>query len=190
MKATIDQLMSGRLIRPAVSADAGALAMLAREAYSGYIIRIGREPAPIGADYVAAIATGMVWVAVDEAAAVVGMIVLKDERDHILLENVAVLPHAQGRGIGSRLLRFAETIAAAYGLLEIRLYTNEAMTEYLGSTSVTGTSRRAAGWKMATIVSSLLKRSHHPRRTPSEAYGHGHLSTLPSRWLARANRMV
>jgi ribosomal protein S18 acetylase RimI-like enzyme len=123
--------MSGHLIRRAVSADAGALARLAREAYSGYIIRIGREPAPIRADYVAAIATGMVWVAVDEAA-VVGMIVLKDERDHILLENVAVLPHAQGRGIGSRLLGFAETIAAANGLQEIRLYTNEAMTENLG----------------------------------------------------------
>jgi ribosomal protein S18 acetylase RimI-like enzyme len=119
------------LIRPAVPADAVALATIAREAYSGYIGRIGREPAPMGADYVAAIATGMVWIAEDRAA-IVGMIVLEDAGDHLLLENVAVLPHAQGRGIGSRLLRTAETIAATHGLKQIRLYANEAMIENLG----------------------------------------------------------
>jgi ribosomal protein S18 acetylase RimI-like enzyme len=119
------------LIRPAVPADAGVLATLAREAYSTYTVRIGREPAPIGADYAAAIATGRVWVAEDRAA-VVGMIVLEDAGDHLLLENVAVLPRAQGRGVGSRLLRTAETIAAERGLRQIRLYTNEAMTENLG----------------------------------------------------------
>jgi ribosomal protein S18 acetylase RimI-like enzyme len=73
----------------------------------------------------------MVWVAEDRAAAV-GMIVLKDAGDHLLPENAAVLPRAQGRGVGSRLLRTAETIAADRGLPQIRLHTNEAMTENLG----------------------------------------------------------
>lgn len=55
------------LIRPAVPTDADILVALAREAYSVYISRIGREPAPMTADYVAAIATGSVWVAEDRA---------------------------------------------------------------------------------------------------------------------------
>ena len=46
-------------------------------------------------------------------------------------DNVAVLPAAQGRGIGARLLALAEEQARGLGLREIRLYTNEAMTENL-----------------------------------------------------------
>jgi ribosomal protein S18 acetylase RimI-like enzyme len=118
------------LVRPAVAADADILASIAREAFSVYIPRVGREPAPMSADYIAAIANDMVWVAEDRAG-VVGLIVLQDMGDHLLLENVAVLPRSQGRGVGSRLLRRAETIAAQRHLPEIRLYTNEAMTENL-----------------------------------------------------------
>jgi GNAT superfamily N-acetyltransferase len=42
-----------------------------------------------------------------------------------------MLPAAQGRGIGARLLDLAEDRARGLGLPEIRLYTNEAMTENL-----------------------------------------------------------
>jgi GNAT superfamily N-acetyltransferase len=44
---------------------------------------------------------------------------------------VAVLPAAQGRGIGARLLALAEDRARALHVPEIRLYTNAAMTENL-----------------------------------------------------------
>jgi GNAT superfamily N-acetyltransferase len=47
--------------------------------------------------------------------------------DRLLLENVAVLPAAQGRGIGARLMPQAEDLAFS----EIWLYTNEAMTQNL-----------------------------------------------------------
>ncbi len=50
---------------------------------------------------------------------------------HLLLENIAVLPAAQGQGIGSRLLALAENQARNLHLSEIQLYTNEAMTENL-----------------------------------------------------------
>ena len=43
--------------------------------------------------------------------------------------NVAVLPAAQNRGFGARLLGLAEDHARSLGLSEIRLYTNKAMTE-------------------------------------------------------------
>ncbi len=44
---------------------------------------------------------------------------------------MAVLPAAQHRGIGARLLALAEEHARTLDLGEIRLYTNEAMTENL-----------------------------------------------------------
>ena len=53
------------------------------------------------------------------------------EAGYLLLENVAVLPAAQGRGIGAQLLALAEDRARALGVPEIRLYTNAAMTENL-----------------------------------------------------------
>ena len=40
----------------------------------------------------------------------------------LLLENVGVLPAAQGRGIGARLLALAEEYARGLGLGEIGLY--------------------------------------------------------------------
>jgi GNAT superfamily N-acetyltransferase len=50
---------------------------------------------------------------------------------HLLVENVAVAPAAQGHGVGSALLNHAETTAALLGLPEVHLYTNEVMTENL-----------------------------------------------------------
>ena len=47
------------------------------------------------------------------------------------VENVAVDPLAQHQGIGRRLLEHADREAAALGLDEVRLYTNEAMSENL-----------------------------------------------------------
>ncbi len=44
---------------------------------------------------------------------------------------MAVLPAAQGRGIGARLLALAEDHARGPGLSEIRLYTNESHDENL-----------------------------------------------------------
>jgi ribosomal protein S18 acetylase RimI-like enzyme len=114
-------------VRPASASDVAALRAVAEAAYRGYVPRIGRPPAPMTADYAAAVASGTVWVAARDDA-VVGLLVLLPRPDHLLLENVAVLPGEQGRGTGSQLLAFAEEQARQRGLPEIRLYTNEAMT--------------------------------------------------------------
>lgn len=78
----------------------------------------------------ALIAAGGVWVA-EAQGEPVGMLVLRTRPDHLLLENVAVSPAAQGTGIGRRLLDFADEQAGECGRDEIRLHTNEAMTENL-----------------------------------------------------------
>jgi len=107
------------------------LAQIAVAAYEQYVPLIGREPAPMTADYAAAVRGGQAWVASGPDGGVQGFIVLIPQPGYLLLENVAVVPAAQGRGAGARLLAFAEERALALGLAEIRLYTNEAMTANL-----------------------------------------------------------
>ena len=116
------------LIRRATAADAEAGAQLVREAYQHYVPRIGRPPVPMTLDYVRIVAAGNTWLA-ERGGHLVGVLVLEHFNDHVLVENLAVLPDAQGTGIGSRLLRHAEDQAQARGVHEVRLYTHELMTE-------------------------------------------------------------
>jgi MFS family permease len=117
-------------LRRAAAADVPALRAVAAAAYHDYVPRIGRDPGPMSADYAAAVREDETWVAIAEGE-IVGLLVLAARPGHLLLENVAVQPSAQGRGIGARLLALAEDEARRLGLSEIRLYTNEAMTENL-----------------------------------------------------------
>ncbi len=117
-------------VRPADEAEAETLRKIAVAAYQHYVPRIGGAPAPMTADYAAAVHRGQAWVAVEDGE-VAGFVILAAGPGYLLLENVAVLPAAQGRGIGARLLALAEEHARSLRLYEIRLYTNEAMTENL-----------------------------------------------------------
>jgi GNAT superfamily N-acetyltransferase len=116
------------VIRRAIAADVPALTALAVAAYRHYVPRIGREPAPMTADYAASL--GRTWVSEVEGT-VAGLLVLLPHPDHLLLDNIAVCPEHQGGGVGAALMRFAEDQAVGLGLPEVRLYTNEAMTENL-----------------------------------------------------------
>jgi ribosomal protein S18 acetylase RimI-like enzyme len=117
-------------IRQALPDDAAAVTACVRAAYAVYVERIGREPAPMTADHAALIAAGAVWVA-NEAGAVSGVLVLHAQPPAMFVENVAVLPQRQGRGLGRELLGFAEDRARLAGLTEMTLYTNAQMTENL-----------------------------------------------------------
>ena len=117
-------------VRLADHDDVDVLRAIAAAAYQPYIARIGRPPAPMTADYDQAVRSGQTWVAVQDGQ-ISGFVVLVAEPGYLLVENLAVRPAAQGRGIGSRLLAQAEQHAHRLGLSEIRLYTNEAMTENL-----------------------------------------------------------
>jgi len=117
-------------VRRATPDDVPALYVVVHDAYLLYVPRIGRMPAPMTADYSAAVQAGQAWVA-EADGAIAGLLVLVVYPDHLLIENIAVQPSSQRRGIGSRLLELAEDEARANGLGEIRLYTNEGMTENL-----------------------------------------------------------
>jgi ribosomal protein S18 acetylase RimI-like enzyme len=117
-------------IRLATPNDLTSIVDCVRKAYSKYTERIGREPAPILADYKTQIGQGIVWVLVEDDD-VRGLLVAFPEEDYYFIENIAVHPDFQGRGYGKALMQFAEEQARVLNLPEIRLYTNIAMTENL-----------------------------------------------------------
>jgi ribosomal protein S18 acetylase RimI-like enzyme len=117
-------------ISRASAGDAAAAAEITSAAYGVYVKRIGREPAPMGADFDALIAAGDVWVA-SEHDRLVGVLVLRVQDTVLLLESVAVDPAHQGRGIGRSLIDHAEQVARGAGLGAVDLYTNAHMTENL-----------------------------------------------------------
>jgi len=117
-------------IRGGRPSDVGAILNLVRESYGQYVAAEGSKPAPMTADYAHQITEAKVWVATREDA-VVGLLVLENMGDHLLLENVAVAAPCRGIGIGRQLLEFAEVRARGLGLGEIRLYTGRVMTQNL-----------------------------------------------------------
>lgn len=119
------------VVRLATAADAVHIENIVRAAYQPYIERIGRKPAPMTVDYRTLIATTDQTSVLSGNDAVMGVLITVVECDHLLIENVAVDPRAQGRGYGRMLLSHAETQARELGLPQLRLYTNAAMTENL-----------------------------------------------------------
>ena len=115
-------------IRQAVGADEPGVRACVDAAYAPYVERMGKPPAPMLDDYANLINSEVVYVAsLDDR--LVGLIVMWPKEDHLYIDNVAVLPEAQGAGVGAALLSFADAQAQRAGLNEIRLYTNEKMTE-------------------------------------------------------------
>ena len=117
-------------VRKAQESDLDAVRECARSAYTHYVERIGREPAPMVADFAASIAAGELDV-IEVEGRVAGFVVSYPRADHIHLENVAVHPDFQGRGLGGKLVEHVEAGAGTQGLHRIELYTNAKMTENL-----------------------------------------------------------
>lgn len=117
-------------IRLANLRDLDSVQGCAEEAYALYVPRMGKKPAPMVADFGSQIEAGQVYV-IESDGNVAGFIVLYRRRDHLHIENVAVLPSRQGLGLGRALLSFAEEQAERRSLQAIELYTNVKMSENL-----------------------------------------------------------
>ena len=117
-------------IRQARPADVAAVRNCAAAAYELYVERIGKQPAPMVADFAGQVGKGHVWVACD-GGFVCGFAVFFACGDEMFLENVAVAPAHQGKGIGGQLIAFVEDSARNAGLGAVELYTNVKMLENL-----------------------------------------------------------
>jgi ribosomal protein S18 acetylase RimI-like enzyme len=109
-------------LRQAGPGDAEALNALARAAYAVYLPVIGREPMPMAVDWRTLLGEQEIWL-IDgpEEGRAFASLALQVKPDHLVIWSVAVEPQHQHRGIGRRLLAFAETRARELGLPEIRL---------------------------------------------------------------------
>jgi ribosomal protein S18 acetylase RimI-like enzyme len=113
-------------IRRAEAAEAAAVAALVERAYAPWVAVIGRRPAPMDDNYVARCAAGQAFI-LEREGVLAAAIVLEDEADHLWLDNVAVDPRWQGKGLGRALLDFAETEGRRRGFAEVRLLTHQKM---------------------------------------------------------------
>jgi GNAT superfamily N-acetyltransferase len=111
-------------LRRATGEDVAAITVLVHDAYVGWVPLIGRPPMPMTVDYAEAVARHEVWV-LDEGDRLAGVLELIVKPDALWIENLAVAPDRQGRGLGRRLLAHAEAQARASGLDAIGLLTNE-----------------------------------------------------------------
>ena len=117
-------------LRRAVATDASAVLALTRMAYAKWVPLIGREPKPMTADYERAVAEHIIdlW---EEGGELLALIEMIPEADCLLVENIAVRPGLQGKGIGDKLLHHAERLARSLGFGSVRLYTNAALQSNL-----------------------------------------------------------
>lgn len=121
-------------IRLAVPADRDQIHIIVEAAYRPWIECIGRLPGPIqdvaDGKFQRFIEDGNVTVVVDVEASgetVAGVLVLLEKPDTLLLDNAAVLPAYQGRGLGRMLIQLAEQRACEMGYSNVTLYTHAKM---------------------------------------------------------------
>jgi ribosomal protein S18 acetylase RimI-like enzyme len=114
-------------IRCASPSDLAVVRQISAAAYiSAYLPALGYVPKPAEEDYGPRIARKEVWLLECNGHAV-GIAVLEERPDHLLIYSIAVNPTEQRQGYGRALLNFADQRAVAIGVSEIRLYTNTQM---------------------------------------------------------------
>jgi ribosomal protein S18 acetylase RimI-like enzyme len=113
-------------VRYAVPVDLASVTAVVQGAYHHYVARMGVRPRPMDVDYSHLMRRGCLFVLGSPAVATVTLI---PDESSLYLDNLAVAPDQQGKGIGRRLLAFAEDHARQLWLPEIRLSTNSMMWE-------------------------------------------------------------
>lgn len=122
--------MSELVFRRAGEDDAEIVRALTHAAYAKWVPVIGRRPKPMNADYEHAVRAHVIELAYIEGE-LVGLIETIPAPDHLLLENLAVAPPHQRKGLGRRLMARVEAMARGHSLKLVRLYTNKAFTSNL-----------------------------------------------------------
>ncbi|BCS24584.1 GNAT family N-acetyltransferase [Aspergillus puulaauensis] len=139
--------MPSTTITPAEPTHTPAIKALITAAFTKYIERMGKPPAPMLADYANLDGVFVLTAAApstltqsnlnagnEDDTIILGSITLTEdpETDSIKVNNLVVDPAAQGRGFGRVLMEFAETRAREVGRGAVSLATNVKMVENIG----------------------------------------------------------
>jgi N-acetylglutamate synthase-like GNAT family acetyltransferase len=145
-------------LRRATAADVAGVRALTRSAYAKWVPLIGREPMPMTADYARAVAEHIVdlW---EEDGQLLALIEVIPAADHLLIENIAVRPDQQGKGLGDQLLLHAEGLARSLRFDEIQLYTNAAFASNLSFYSGRGYQEYRRGTVVPGSVTVFMRKS-------------------------------
>lgn len=130
MDCPVSESADDSIIETATAHDVPYIKHMVVAAYSKYIERIGKAPAPMDANYEELVKSQNLYV-LRVNAKVVGLIHLWRDGDSIMINNVVVDPSSQGHGYGRLLMNYAENMAFTHGLVAITLYTNIHMHENL-----------------------------------------------------------
>ncbi len=122
---------NGWTLRPASMDDYDAVVLLQRAAFAPNREILGVAPLPLLADYRIVLRDRDVWLAIEDYATVVGVLVLERRAGDLMIESIATAPGTQGRGLGRVMLAAAETQAQSLGYNVIRLYTGSVLTHLI-----------------------------------------------------------
>jgi N-acetylglutamate synthase-like GNAT family acetyltransferase len=128
MPPELPEHLSGYAARAAAPDDASGVAACVTSAYRHYVARNGLVPMPMRQDYAEVIRDCQVSV-VEHGGTIVAVLALDITDEGFLLDNVAIVPAHQGKGLGQVLLAYAESEARRQGFDSIYLYAQEIMTE-------------------------------------------------------------
>ena len=144
-------------VRRATAADVANVRALTRSAYAKWVSLIGREPMPMTADYDRAVAEHIIdlW---EEDGQLLALIETIPRSDHLLIENIAVRPDQQGKGLGDKLLHHAEGLARSLGFDELQLYTNAAFASNLAFYSRRGYEEYRRGTMVPGSVTVFMRK--------------------------------
>ncbi|MEO1292581.1 MAG: GNAT family N-acetyltransferase [Pseudomonadota bacterium] len=117
-------------VRRASVDDEPALRPLVEAAFAQYTARIGKPTAPVFTNFTAAIVARHVLVA-EVDGTILGYVLSFAQGGDWYLDTVAVAPHAQGQGVGRRLIAEAEALGRRSGAKTAALFTNAAMHKNL-----------------------------------------------------------
>lgn len=118
------------VLRPAELEDVEFANACAEAAYSLYINRIGKRPAPMDQDFALAVELQELEI-LQLNSEKTGFVLSRQNNDILFIENIALLPSAQGKGLARWIIEHLEKRALAYGCLAAELYTNAKMHENL-----------------------------------------------------------
>ncbi|KAJ5355978.1 Acyl-CoA N-acyltransferase [Penicillium concentricum] len=122
-----------RTLQKATVEDIPTLKAMVDAAYSKYIERIGKPPAPMTQDWDEVIRTREVLILRDNERNVGSITFCEDKQTNSLkINNVVVDPNVQSRGYGSYMIKYAESEGQKLGLPSVTLFTNVKMFENLG----------------------------------------------------------